>query len=354
MCDPRILRAAAPGDIIKDDKVAGLHVRVTENRHAWYLYYRTKHGVQRRPKLGEWPTMSPESARRVAKAMLEEVAKGNDPSVQRKTERRAPTMQELWDRWRSDRGGHKKSAGNDEQLWNKNIAPYFATARVTTVTYDDIVGLHKTISERAPGAANRTLALLSTMMRYAWRPLRWIEDVPTQGVRRNPENKRRRYMTSAEATKISTILKREEANHPQAVAFLYLLIFTGARKSEIANATWDIYDGKSLRLPDSKTGAKSVQVPPQAARILDDLDREGVTLTGIADPKRLWGKIREEAGCPDLRIHDLRHSFASAAIQAGLSLAQIGELLGHRSPQTTARYAHLVEDAAQEIGRAHV
>src|SRR6185312_8944359 len=115
---------------------------------------------------------------------------------------------------------------------------------------------------------------------------------------------------------------------------------------EIWEARWDWLDGNVLRLPDSKTGAKPVYLPPEAMDVIDALPRTSGTITGIGPPYKLWYKVRKAAGCPDLRLHDLRHSFASAGLAQGLSLAQIGELLGHASTQTTMRYAHLVEDAA--------
>jgi len=131
------------------------------------------------------------------------------------------------------------------------------------------------------------------------------------------------------------------------VAFIYLLILSGARKGEIAAARPEWLDGDVLRLPDSKTGEKPVYLPPAAMAVIARLPRtRSGTLTGILDPKKFWEGIRTRAGCPDLRMHDLRHTFASAAISAGLTLAQIGELLGHSSTQTTQRYAHLIEEAA--------
>lgn len=346
MCDPRLIRVMQPGETLKDDKVAGLHIRCNKTNKVWMLLYRTKQGVQRRPKLGTWPSMSPESARRAAKDLLEQVAAGKDPSAEWKKERAAPTMDDLWERWRKDRGLTKKSAWRDERNWQKYAQPYFGNRKVSSISYDDIKGLHASMG-KTPYMANRVLALLSTMLHFAYRPMKWIECVPTEGVQHYPEPKRRRYMTNEEAAKIATILEREKKTNPESVAFIQLLIFTGARKAEIADARWENFDGDTIQLADSKTGRKVVHVPAQALELLRGLRKKTGSLTGIVSPVKLWEKIRKEAGCPDLRLHDCRHSFASAAISAGLDLAAIGELLGHSSPQTTARYAHLVDEAAK-------
>lgn len=203
-----------------------------------------------------------------------------------------------------------------------------------------------------PIEANRVLAFLSGMFNYAVRPLEWIDRAPVKGVKRYKETKRKRYMSGEETARIAEILDASAADSPASVAFLYLLILTGARKGEIAAARWDWIKGNVIHLPDSKTGEKQVYLPEPAMDVLARLPRTSGTITGILTPQKLWERVRKEAGCPDLRMHDLRHSFASAAMSAGLTLAQIGELLGHKSTQTTKRYAHLVEDAATAAATA--
>jgi len=183
------------------------------------------------------------------------------------------------------------------------------------------------------------------MFNYAIKRMEWAGSNPVRGSERFPETKRKRYMTAAEVSRVAELLIEEERENLFSSAFIQLLILTGARKDEIAKARWDQIKGNMILLLDSKTGAKEIYLSPQALDVLAKLPRTTGTLTGINDPKKLWGKIRRAAGCPDLRIHDLRHSFASAGISAGLSLAQIGGLLGHKSTQTTHRYAHLIEEA---------
>jgi len=340
------IKAAAPGAVLRDATVKGLHLRVFHDSRSFYLYFRTKAGVQRKPKLGEYGSITLAQARKVAQEMLAEVAAGRDPSADREQARAELTLDELWEKFKSKHADKKKSGDQDEARYTRVLKPKFGTRKISAISFADVEGLIESIGEQHPIAANRTLALLSTMFNYAIKKLKWAHPNPCVGVDRFPENKRQRYMQGEEAAKIAEILDRESKAHPASVAFLYLLILTGARKGEIAAARWDWLEGNALRLPDSKTGAKSVYLPPQAVDVLAALPRTTGTITGILSPKKFWERVRAEAGCPDLRMHDLRHSFASAALAAGLSLSQIGELLGHKSTQTTKRYAHLVEDAA--------
>lgn len=340
------LTGASPGVILRDKTIAGLHARVTTAGKRFYLYFRTRGGVERRPKLGDFPTMTLAQARQVAKDMLLEVAKGNDPMAIRQAARAAPIVSELIDRYEKEYAPRRKSGPAAVKLLRKHLAKLDDT-KVAEVTHSDIDGLHAAM-KKSPVLANRVVAYASKMFslaeRWDYRPK---NSNPCHGVERYKETKRRRYMSIDEAKAVASAMTAEAEKNPASVAFLMLLILTGARKGEIAVTQWAWVDGNVLRLPDSKGGnPKDIYLPPAAADVLDRLPRTTGTITGLADPKKVWHKIRVAANCPDLRMHDLRHSFASAALSAGLSLSQIGELLGHASTQTTKRYAHLVEDAA--------
>lgn len=347
----RTIKAAKPGDILKDKDIRGLHLRCFEQSKGFYLYYRTKAGVQRKPKLGDFGTLTLAQARKVARDMLGVVAGGGDPSQARTDARNEPTVADLWDVLWKRHTSKKKSADQMKRLWELHLEPELGKLKLSAVRYKDIADLMDDLSDK-PYAANRAMALASKMFNFGIHPLEWIEKNPVKGVARNEEHKRKRYMKGEEAARIAELLDAAAKDSPASVAFIYLLILTGARKSEIANAQWSWLDGNVLNLPDSKTGAKPVYLPPQALDVLARLPRTSGTITGILSPKKLWERIRRDAGCPDLRLHDLRHSFASAALAAGLSLAQIGELLGHKSTQTTKRYAHLVEDVATAAATA--
>ena len=338
-------KAAKPGDVLYDADIKGLHLRVFPETRAYYLYFRNKAGQQRRPKIGTFGQITLAQARKVAQEMLTEVAAGRDPSQQRQDARAEPTVADLWAQYWKRHGSHKKSGSEDERMWNAYLVGRFGRRKLSSMQYTDVADMMDEM-KATPMQANRCLALLSKMFNFAHRPLEWSDKNPCKGVRRYPETKRKRYMTGEEPARIAEQLEKEAIANPQSVAFIYLLILTGARSSEIANAQWDWLQGSVLHLPDSKTGAKPVFIAPAAMEVIARLPRTSGTITGIRSPKKLWDKVRKAAGCPDLRLHDLRHSFASAALAAGLSLSQIGELLGHKSAQTTKRYAHLVEEAA--------
>lgn len=345
------IRAAQPGDRLKDAEVRGLELRVNASAKSFLLYYRNKAGAQRRPKIGEWGQITLTQARKVAREWLSEVAAGRDPSGDRAAERAEPTMADLWDEFWKRHASRIKTGPTYQRQWRLHVEPRFGKMRVKDVGYSHIADLHDAMSAATPTEANRVLALLSGMFAFARRPLEWTTSNPVEGVRRNRETKRHRYMKGEEAARIAEILHRESVAHPASVAFLYLLILTGARKGEIANAKWSDLEGNRLVLHDHKTAERTgeprfIYLPHPAMEVLDRLPRTSGTITGIQTPQKLWERLRKEAGCPDLRMHDLRHSFASSALSAGLSLAQIGELLGHRSTQTTKRYTHLIEEAA--------
>jgi integrase len=241
--------------------------------------------------------------------------------------------------------------------------------KVKAVTRVDIAQLHNAMRQ-TPGAANRTLALLSKMLNLAekW-GLRLDGTNPCRHVEKYPERKLERFLTADELARLGeTLLQAEQTRTelPSALAALRLLLFTGCRLSEILTLRWDYVDldAKCLRLPDSKTGAKTVYLSEPALEVLNSIERTSgnpFVIAGARPSSHLinlrkpWGRIRAKADLPDVRIHDLRHSFASVAVAGGLSLPTIGALLGHSQPATTHRYAHLAGDPLREatnlIGR---
>lgn len=347
------IATAQPGDVLRDSTINGLHLRCFPTRKSFYLYFRTKTGRERRPKLGDYGSITLAQARKAAREKLAIVAAGRDPEAELEAEAAEHTLSDLWDEYWKRHGAAKKSGKEDRRKWDTILAKRLGSIRLREIDFAKVDDLHRALRS-TPVEANRTLALLSKMFSFAVRPLGWPEVAtnPCQGVTRYKETKRKRYMRPAnEAPAIAEALRREADANPAAVAFLYLLILTGARKGEIAKAKWADLRGDKLVLSEHKTDGggedRVIHLPPAAMAVIGKLPRTlGGTITGIKDPKKLWEKVRVAAGCPDLRIHDLRHSFASAALASGKTLAQVGELLGHSSPQTTKRYAHLVDEAA--------
>lgn len=339
------IKLAQPGDVLRDATVTGLHLRCFPANKTYYLYYRTKAGKERRPKLGAYGSITLAQARKVAQEILAEVALGKDPSKANQDARSEPTVAELWSQYDRYHLVRIKSRKSVQWYWDKLLEPRFGRLKLSEVTYRSVCDF-MTATAHTPTNANRALAWLSGMFNFAIAKLKWLDKSPCHGVPTFKEVKRKRYMAREELSKLWDLLVSGEHCSPAVSAFCMLLIFTGARTSEIAAARWDWFDGNALRLPDSKTGAKTVYFPQAAMDVLAKLPRTTDTITGIGAPSKQWNVLRNKAGCPDLRMHDLRHSFASFALASGVSLSQIGELLGHTETQTTKRYAHLIEEVA--------
>ncbi len=383
----RTVDAAQPGDTdytIWDTEVGGFGLRVRPSGRKVYCFkYRVgggRSGKVRKPAIGVHGAITAEQARAIARDWAAEVRKGGDPSGERQTRRNAPDMDELFDKFLKDHAElHKKESSlvNDRSLIGKHLRPHFAKMKVADVTRADVDRFHKSLSH-FPYRANRAVALLSKAFNLAetwgWRP---DQSNPCRLVKKFKETARTRFLSPAELARLGEALAKGERGEilddkglrvPMSlyvIAALRLLILTGARRGEILGLQWDWVnlDAGRLELPDSKTGAKFVYLPKAAIDLLRKLPRvednpyvivggkEGTALVNLKDP---WGAIRKEADIEDVRIHDLRHSFASVGADGGASLPMIGALLGHSNPTTTARYAHLADDplrnAADAIG----
>ena len=243
------------------------------------------------------------------------------------------------------------------------IMPWFRDRAIAEITHSDVqrwlARLHAT-----PAAANRSLPILSVVMRqaevYGYRP---ENSNPCTGVRRYRSRLRERFLTAHEARHLGAALCAREAVAPVPALAVRLLLLTGCRQSEVRGLRWSDYRAGHLFLRDSKTGPRTVWLSSPARALLDRLPRTarwafpasdgaGPLAAGTLD--RFWRNLREEAGLPDLRLHDLRHSFASFALRQGESVLTIGRLLGHRDPTTTLRYTHVADaqarDAVEAVG----
>lgn len=345
------IQAASPGITLRDDQVRGLHLRVFPNSRAFYLYYRTQTGIERRPKLGSFPAISVTTARQQALRLLGQVAKGQDPANGKQRNRSAPIVRDLAEQYLTEYAEPRKkpkSILEDRRLLDSHILPEIGYRKVTDINFQDMDGLHTNLKE-TPYQANRVLALLNKMFDLAelWQ-IR--ESNPCRHVQRFKEHKRRRHMTADEAPRITAALEKHKAHYPQEVLFIYLLIMTGARKSEIAAAKWKNLEGNRLCGIANKTDDdRPIYLPEIIMSLIRKLPRNGEHLIQVKDPRQLWDKVREEAGCLDLRLHDLRRTFASTALSLGYSLDQIGELLRHKSKDTTSGYAYLAKPVENHV-----
>lgn len=366
------IKAILPGWTLYDVDVPGLQVRYTAKRPAYFLYYRTKAGDERRPKLGDTNIVTLAQARERARTMLAAVADGRDPMAERAKVRGEPTMDELWAEVEAKVYNRGKAWDREaKRLYTTHAAPKVGGLRVGAIDVDDVNAVHAAL-KGTPIEANRTIAIVSKMLSYAEQPgKKWRAPGtnPCQAIVRYPERKRRRFAKPAELQQIGPLLDGEAENPKRraAVAFVYLLLYSGARPTEIENALPSMLErvdvkavGRCgvLRLEEAKTGPRNVFLPPQAMKVIDQLPVAGLplrdrhrrllamTICGIRLPRALWERVRTAAGCPDLWARDARRTFATVAFSGGESKHIVSDLLGHASIQTTNIYALLMEDPA--------
>jgi integrase len=357
----RALVAPATGNqITYDSTVSGFGVRITAGGAiAFILNYRVKAtGQERRYTIGSYPDWNVAAAREEAKRLKRHVDSGGDPLGEVKASRDAPTVADLCTRFEAEHVNKLRAQTQADYRGaiRKHIKLALGKLKVTAVDFEHVERLHRKISQRAPVRANRVTAVLSKMFALAikWR-LR--PDNPCKGVERNREDARTRYLKPDELERLTKAL----AEYPDqdAADVFRLLLLTGARRGEVLSATWDQFDLKEGMWTKPATATKQKErheVPLNAparqllARRLSKHDASAWVFPGRSSGQhrinldRSWGLICKAAGIAALRIHDLRHSYASTLVSAGFSLPTIGALLGHSQPQTTARYAHLFDD----------
>lgn len=354
---------------IADRKVPGLGVMVLPSGvRTWYLRYREPTGKQQHHRIGRADSVNTTAAREEAHKILASVAKGEAPTSARQERRRSPTVAQLLERikrehWPKLRRG---TVVNNELIWRRHLLPEFGAVKVVELQRRQVVAWFNAHSAERPVRANRCLEVLSKAMALAelWE-LRPQGSNPCNGVAANSERKRRRYLSGDELQRLLAALDSfaTAGVRWRFAQLVRLLLLTGCRVREIMCAQWSWFDEQAavLTIPadNHKTGSsgddRKVHLPPPAVSILRELRRRSNSEWIIAGDDdghlvgywRMWDDLLAAAKITNLRVHDLRHSFASYAItKAGLTLPQLGGLLGHASPQTTARYAHLVDEAA--------
>ncbi len=293
------------------------------------------------------------------------IANGVDPADDRANRKAAPSMTELAKRFLAEHVEYKtkpRTGKEYRRVLDKIILPALGPRRVADVTRAEILSLHHSLRS-APSQANYAIRVLSTMFNWAERN-GIIPDGsnPCRHVVKYRENKRERFLSETELARLGEVLtavEQEGRASQSVIAAIRLLILTGARLSEILTLRWEFVDFERsvLRLPESKTGAKTIYLNPPAVELLTELPRiedNAYVIPGQKDGARLinlgkpWRLIRTEAKLHDVRIHDLRHSFASVGAGVGLGLPIIGALLGHTQAATTQRYAHLADDPLRQ------
>jgi integrase len=356
--------------VIWDTEVTGFCVRIyPTGKKTYFLQYRNKKRETHKIKIGVHGSITTELARQKAIELSLSVGAGEDPSIKHKivAQSTEQSMQDLADKYLNLHAQPKKalkSYKEDIAKLKNIILKRYGHLRVDSISTLDLQQLNSDL-QKTPIQANRTMALLSKMFNLAiqWG---WRSDNPAMGVGKYKEQKRHRWLDDEESQRLFAAL---DTYHNQNVAnAIRLLILTGARKTELLSATWDHFDlEKGVWTKDAhSTKQRKMEHVPFSSLVLEILKKMKeqadshflfpgkVPGQPLKDPKKAWDTIRKKAGAPDVRIHDLRHTFASHLVSSGLSLSIVGKLLGHTQASTTQRYAHLADaplrEAAELLG----
>lgn len=342
---------------IWDTHLAGFGMRVrSSGKRIWFVRLRER-GKQRRIALGEVEVVEAHVARIAARQKL--AAASLDGLPRRATRKCAPLLSDFYDEfWRDCARNWKPSTQKrNHSAWVNYILPCFEDSRVDAISKVDVTHWRDGLAGSREAIFNRTIPVFSAIMGHAeLLGYRKKGSNPCRGMKRYKRAAKERFLSPAEYRRLGAALAEAEAKHPLNVAIVRLLLLTGARYSEIASLEWGWIKPPRLVLPDSKEGPKTIWLCSQALEILSAIPRRDGCEWVFPSPtgKRAhriddwWIAFRRKCGLVDVRIHDLRHSYASAAIMANVPLPSVGRLLGHKHPESTARYTHLADDVVAD------
>lgn len=355
---------------IWDTKCDGLHVRVQPSGSKVYsVYYRQPSGKQRRRSLGKISIVSLDQARKKAQQVLADAARGCDQYDALAASQAIPLLSEIWPGYLEDHAKPKKSETSlreDRRLWARHIEPVFGLTRISEITEHEVRRWHAK-KLKTPYEANRALALMSVLFTFS---RQFVDRNPCQSVQRFPEEGRQVLLSQSDFGKIVAAL---EVDHDVgAVLLIKLLMWTGARRGEALKAEWGEFDLEegiwSVPLEHIKGGVRNKKVlshalPEACVRALLHWkkvapNKKGLVFPSPKDSSRsrydvsaIWKRVRKRSGLMYVRIHDLRHHFATVAVRSGVSLEQVKDALGHSDIRTTLRYAHFGDDSRHEVSK---
>ena len=348
-----------------DGELTGFGVRVYPTGSKVYVAQARGPEGPKRVAVGRHGVINADEARKRAAHVIARVKAGEEAVPEPLGPKAGPTVAELCARYLTEYVSVRckpATAALYRSVIDRHLLPALGRAPLAALSRAQVAEFHERLYE-TPGVANMALRVLSAMYEQAARWGMVPEGCnPCRAIMKYPERRRERFLTDAEFTRLGEALDEAEARggaSASAVAAIRLLALTGCRRSEILKLRREDVDIEEaeVRLPDSKTGARAVALPPEAVELLTSLlsAHDGPWVipgrkpgTRLANVDEAWRTIRERAGLGDVRIHDLRHSYASRALALGEALPVIGKLLGHSRLETTARYAHLARDSAQE------
>lgn len=348
----------------RDTELTGFAVRVRESgKRVFYLEYK-RAGRTRRLRIGSYPSITVTQARKLAKQATGQVAAGNDPAADKQNELKAPTVRELVVYFFEKEVDKKKpqTLKKYREQANRFILPHLGGLKVDAVRKRDVQAVMRAMVG-TPIQANRVLALTRRLFNVAIAH-EAVDRNPCAGVEKFREEGRTDYLDPDEVTRLWDVLAEEE--NQDGADFIRLLLLTGARSSEVRRARWDAFnlDAGIWMKPrtDTKTGTtERCRLGSDTIAVLSVLKERRATNSPFIfqsptlerhqprhDFAKPWIRVRKAAGVERIRLHDLRHTFASHLVSSGHTLPTVGALLGHKQAQTTMRYAHLMDGALQD------
>lgn len=361
----RVVENAAPDPtkrtFLWDTEVTGFSVRIyPTGKKTYFLQYRNNDNVTKKIKLGVHGTITTELAREKAINLSLSISAGEDPSVKIASPQNH-SMNELGEKYLNLHAKVRKKPvcfKEDEGFLRDIILKRFGRFDVATISALDLQKLHSDL-EKTPYKANRVRALLSKMFNLAigWG---WRSDNPIKGVEKYKEHQRHRWLNDEELEKLWVVL--DSYSNPSVANAIRLLLFTGSRRNEVLHATWDQFDLEKgvWTKPAHSTKQNRMEHLPLSTQVIEILKQMKSCSNSpylfpgkipdkpIQGIKKAWTTIRNRAGLPNVRLHDLRHTHASHLVSSGLSLSIVGKLLGHTQASTTQRYAHLADTPLRE------
>lgn len=365
--DPGARPGGRPRRVVWSEKLPGFGVRYYASGRSTYIVQSLMNGVTRTITLGNANVLSKNQALTVARRILLRAQVGEDPATKRKWARKIPTYDDfLATYWKQAAAKWKPSTLTTHNAYRrKHLDHAFFGMFIDEIEQSHVLTWFNKVSiNGGPGAGNRCFEILRSMFNHAERwGIRPEGSNPCAFIRPNKRRKCERFLSNREIERLGEVLSQKIRTQPLHTMIVYLLLLTGCRLSEIMDLTWSEVKGGRLLLHDSKTGPRTVWLGDEAQTLLASLERRGgadpvfwnkLTRRPVRSIGEFWKGVKVEANLPGVRIHDLRHSFASHAAARSETLPMIGKLLGHARLQTTSRYAHLddgpVLDAAERIG----
>ena len=340
-----------------DTAISGFILEVRSSGvKTYYLRYRDNHGKQKQHKIGDTKSLTFEQAKNAAQTLRARVVLGENLSAEKASLKNIPTLEQFsQNHYMPFIKGYKRSWDTDETMLRIHLLPRFGRLHLDEITTQDVIAFHHAMRAQgyASSTCNRPLVILRYMFNLA---KKWN----IEGAVRNPitgmtlfeeNNKRERYLSSVEVKRLYDTLAT--SSNPQLKNIVPLLLLTGCRKRELLDAKWEHIDIEryTWRIPISKSGkARYVPLSTEVLNLLSQVPRFEACPYVVPNPRTklpyasidyAWDNARRKAGLAEVRMHDLRHSFASFLVNAGRSLYEVQKILGHSQLTTTQRYAHL-------------